>query len=94
MENYIETSNIPKRYGGSLDWEFGDLPLLEPEILKVMDMGEGVKSIPIGPIRWQQDENASKIEAHALGSELGRQRNVIFAHISSDLVSKNVDLVI
>jgi hypothetical protein len=88
LKRYIETCNIPMRYGGTLDWEFGQLPILEPEILKVMQMNDGVSTTPLGPIRWKQNAGENKVEAHALGTVAGRQRDLVFAHIPSDIFNK------
>src|ERR1700722_15413767 len=32
LETYIAPENIPRKYGGTLDYEFGMLPVLEPAI--------------------------------------------------------------
>ena len=45
----VET--FPKRYGGELDWDFGDVPKPEPEILAKLE-GEGRKGWSPGPAYW------------------------------------------
>lgn len=49
---YVDESNIPKRYGGSLDWDFGDPVTLDEESKKAL----GVDVLPRGPVRFGQQE--------------------------------------
>ena len=42
---------FPKRYGGELDWDFGDVPKPEPEVLAKLE-GEGRKGWTPGPAYW------------------------------------------
>jgi hypothetical protein len=79
LSQYIEPENIPKKYGGTLDFQFGDMPMLEPAILNALDWKEpsthkGAKSFPIGPINWEQGENGER-KAIAVGTENGRPRH-------------------
>jgi len=34
LSEFIDIDDIPKVYGGNLDWDFGDLPNLDPAIVK------------------------------------------------------------
>ena len=45
LEKYIAIENIPKRYGGTLDYEFGMMPILEPAIISALE--------------WHEDSTAS-----------------------------------
>ncbi len=83
LEKYIDRSNIPKKYGGDLDWSFGDMPFLEPGIANNLRWKEdirekGHRSFPIGPIKWQYDDDGDLV-ATAIGSENGKQRNQVIA---------------
>lgn len=83
LEQYIDLDNIPKKYGGNLNWEFGDLPFLDPGIVKSLKWEEsneqkGHKTIPIGPIKWKYDDNGD-LAATAIGSEHGKPRNRVIA---------------
>ncbi|GAB7361349.1 hypothetical protein MBLNU230_g1405t1 [Neophaeotheca triangularis] len=86
LEQYIDPDNIPKKYGGKLDFKFGDLPVLEPSIenylrWKAPQSGkEGHKTIPTGPIKWQYD-NAGDLVAVAVGTEKGVPRNKVIASL-------------
>jgi hypothetical protein len=37
LEKYIAPENIPRKYGGTLDFKFGMLPVLEPAIADALD---------------------------------------------------------
>ncbi|KAI7338435.1 CRAL/TRIO domain-containing protein [Hortaea werneckii] len=86
LEQYVDLDNLPKKYGGNLDWEFGDMPALDPGIVKALDWKEtveqkGHKTLPIGPIRWEYEDESGKkgdLVAKAIGTEKGKpRRNVI-----------------
>lgn len=80
LSEYIEPASIPKKYGGELEWEWGQLPNLEPDISDSLTWkrpvaGEhGAKAFPIGPIRWRASEDGQTMSAYALGSVDGKQR--------------------
>lgn len=88
LSKHIEHCDIPKRYGGSLDWDFGQLPNLDPRILEVITLEEGATTIPKGPLRWRENVEGGRVDAHALGTESGNQRDRIIARSSSEPVSK------
>lgn len=78
LSQYIDHDNIPKKYGGGLDFEFGQLPNIEPAIDAQMkwenpNIQNGRKTFPIGPIRWEEGENG-EMQAWGIGSENGQPR--------------------
>lgn len=78
LEEFMDRKDIPRKYGGELDFAFGDLPHLDSEIeasLKWIGPKEqkGAKTFPIGPIRWSKLENGDML-ATAVGTEDGKQR--------------------
>lgn len=80
---YMDEENIPVKYGGKLNFKFGDLPILEPAIAESLDWQQdttkgGFRSFPSGPIKWQKGENG-KMQAVAVGSQNGTKRNVNLA---------------
>jgi hypothetical protein len=83
LSQYIDHDNIPKKYGGGLDFEFGQLPNIEPAIDAQMkwenpNIQNGRKTFPIGPIRWEEGENG-EMQAWGIGSENGQpRRKLIF----------------
>lgn len=71
LEQYIDPANIPKKYGGTLEYEFGMLPVLEPAFQEQLNWDnpqeeKGAKTFPTGPIRWKP--NGSESKATGLGS--------------------------
>ena len=80
LSDVIDSINIPKKYGGQLDYEFGMQPNLDPEIVEVLDWaptesGDAVKVLPIGPMRWVDAEDGKRT-AIAVGSVGGIRRKV------------------
>ncbi|QDS77905.1 hypothetical protein FKW77_000721 [Venturia effusa] len=89
LEQYIAIENIPKKYGGTLEYEFGMLPMLEEEISNNLkwtnpsaDMQSGKKSYPTGPIKWRAS-SATIMEAVAVGSENGKRREEAIATVET-----------
>jgi hypothetical protein len=80
LEKYIDPDNIPKKYGGNLEYEFGMMPILEPSIINALnwtdstaDLQNGQRTIPTGPIKWRQSSSGN-MEAIAVGKENGTAR--------------------
>jgi hypothetical protein len=78
LSQYIDHENIPKKYGGGLDFEFGQMPNIEPEIDAHLkwenpDTQNGRRTLPTGPIRWEQGPNG-EMQAWGVGSENGKPR--------------------
>ncbi|KAF2086293.1 CRAL/TRIO domain-containing protein [Saccharata proteae CBS 121410] len=86
LEQYIDPENIPKKYGGKLDFEFGMMPILEPAIQEHLNFQNpskqaGANTIPTGPIKWEEDKDG-KIQALAVGSENGKHRRTVVANLN------------
>jgi hypothetical protein len=82
---YMDEENIPIKYGGKLDFKFGDMPMLEPAIADSLDWHDntrkgGFRSFPTGPIKWQTGADG-KMQAVAVGSKNGTRRNQPIAEI-------------
>jgi hypothetical protein len=74
LSQYIHPDNIPKRYGGNLDWEFGMLPNIDQDVIEAL--GERYKTQDgwiRGPIKWVHDT------CIAFGSENGVDRREVVA---------------
>lgn len=91
LEQYIDPANIPKVYGGQLDFEFGMMPVLEPAIDSALDwkkpsmQGTG-RTIPTGPIKWEEGADGM-VQAVAVGSDKGVPRRQVIATLkTSDAV--------
>lgn len=79
LSELIDPNNIPKKYGGQFDFEFGMTPDLDSEIKASMewldkDGDEIVEDIPKGPMRWTESEDGKRT-AIAVGTEGGAPRN-------------------
>lgn len=84
LEKYIEPANIPKKYGGELEFEFGSLPVPEPAIQDSIiwenpTIVNGIKTFPIGPVQWV--EKNGEVQAIAIGTENGQSRRVVVARL-------------
>ncbi|EMD00286.1 hypothetical protein BAUCODRAFT_62741 [Baudoinia panamericana UAMH 10762] len=83
LSKYVDVDNIPKKYGGRLDWQFGDRPFLEPAIADNLRWKEDVRekghrTLPKGPVRWQYDDKGDLV-ATAIGTEHGKRRALVIA---------------
>ena len=85
LEEYIDSDNIPKKYGGKLNYEYGMLPVLEPAIDDVLqwenpEIQHGQKTMPSGPIKWEKTPDGG-MSAIAVGREQGVPRNRVVARL-------------
>ncbi|CAD6446356.1 7dee53d0-67d9-42c7-8f47-e25709e75d5c [Sclerotinia trifoliorum] len=75
LESFIEPRNIPKKYGGELEFEFGDMPTLDPALEAVATWnGTGTRAFPGGPLYWVNTKDQESIQAIAVGSIEKKQR--------------------
>lgn len=83
LESFIEPANIPKKYGGELEFEFGDFPNLDPAINSIAQWEDGVTDLPHGPIRWvnlnpsvrwEDGKGGERMKAVAVGTVDEKQR--------------------
>lgn len=75
LESFIDPANIPKKYGGQLDFKFGDLPVLDPALEGVLTWNGSRTDFPHGPMYWVHRNNKTEIEAIARGSVNEKERN-------------------
>ncbi|TGO31626.1 hypothetical protein BHYA_0473g00010 [Botrytis hyacinthi] len=73
LEAFIEPRNIPKKYGGELEFEFGDMPTLDPA-LEAVTTWNGAGSFPGGPMYWVNTKDQESIQAIAVGSSEKKER--------------------
>lgn len=79
LESY-NIADIPKKYGGEFDYQFGMPPSLDEEIRGVVtwmdgkDRKDGESSeLPIGPMRWVNGEDGGRIGV-AVGKVNGQRK--------------------
>lgn len=79
LSEAIDPVDIPHKYGGKFQFEFGMLPDLDPEIRDMVawvdeDNGSTTQEMPKGPMRWVKREGGTKKTAMAVGTVSGTQR--------------------
>ncbi|CCU75891.1 unnamed protein product [Blumeria hordei] len=73
LEAFIEPQNLPKKYGGELEFQYGDLPKLHANMEENISWEGDYSSFPGGPMYWI--ENDETLVAYAAGSSSGAVRN-------------------
>lgn len=72
LSSYIDPANIPRKYGGTLDFGWGDMPNLDPVIRDTADWeGAAAKenpAFPKGPAYWRPIDGGKRLECVAVGS--------------------------
>ncbi|KAF3928604.1 hypothetical protein AA313_de0203717 [Arthrobotrys entomopaga] len=73
LKEHIDVENIPKKYGGNLDWKFGDAPNLDSE-LRGMLKNAGCSDVPFTPgsLRWKEVNGYHQVSV--TGTEGGKRR--------------------
>jgi len=89
LSQYIDPDNIPKKYGGNLEFEYGMMPILEPAIEQALtwenpEKQNGKNIWPIGPIKWEEGGDGT-VKAVAVGSEGGKPRRRVVAKLATDI---------
>ncbi|KAI9827499.1 MAG: hypothetical protein M1832_004849 [Thelocarpon impressellum] len=80
LTELIPPANIPKKYGGELDFEFGMVPNIEPAMEEALEWvapqsaGGSKRTFPMGPVRWEDGTDGS-MTAVAVGSVGGKHRH-------------------
>lgn len=75
LTSFIDTKNIPKQYGGELDFVWCQMPNLDPKIKELATWENGFTEFPKGPLRWVSTEGGKKMEAFARGTVDKKERN-------------------
>lgn len=75
LESFIDPKNIPQKYGGQLEFQFGDMPVLDPHLENVLKWEGDNKDFPHGPMFWiDKTKDGKEIKALAVGSVNGTER--------------------
>ncbi|KAI9862201.1 MAG: hypothetical protein M1824_001582 [Vezdaea acicularis] len=85
LTRFIDIANIPKRYGGELDYEFGMMPLLDPELANALTWTKpapsgSTQTFPIGPIQMVEMDDG-EVKLLAVGSVDGKERREEIARL-------------
>ncbi|XWX01197.1 hypothetical protein V2A60_009223 [Cordyceps javanica] len=88
LESFIERRNIPKKYGGDLDYTFGQLGIPDPAWDGVVAWENGYSSFPSGPMIWEDVADPAgggaqpeRLQCVALGYKDGRPRREVVCTI-------------
>ncbi|TGJ78700.1 hypothetical protein E0Z10_g10071 [Xylaria hypoxylon] len=77
LTTFMDLEDIPKNYGGKLEWNFFDEPDYDDEIKRVVTWENGFTNFPPGPCHWQLTEDGTRLECIAVGSNNnGQERRV------------------
>lgn len=72
LSSYIDPANIPKKYGGKLEFSWGDAPNLDPVIRDAADWEGAARkenpAFPKGPAYWRPIDGGRRLECVAVGS--------------------------
>lgn len=72
---FIDPENIPKQYGGKLEFKWCDMPNLDPKIRTLASWEEGHTEFPKGPVYWVPVDGGKRLECLARGSVDKKERS-------------------
>ena len=93
LESFIDPKNIPKKYGGELEFKFGDKPVLDPQLERVLKWEGERDDFPKGPMFWvnKGEKNGNEMEAIAVGSVGKVERNEKVCTVTKSLGEKEIN---
>ena len=77
LSTFVDIEDIPKKYGGKLDFEFGKFPNLDPKMSKHMTIetkGNAETFLVASPVRWVNEGKDGEMTAVSVGVLDGKQR--------------------
>lgn len=77
LSKFMDLKDIPKVYGGELDWTFFEEPAWDDEILKICQWRNGHTTFPLGPLYWRPTADGKQLECVAVGSKGDTPRDEI-----------------
>ncbi|RQM04543.1 hypothetical protein DH86_00004442, partial [Scytalidium sp. 3C] len=83
LEKFIDPANIPKKFGGQLDFEWGDYPNLDPALEPIVEWKDGYKDFPHGPMYWVPVKGKNAMQLKVVGSVDGQERNEIACTVTT-----------
>ncbi|KFY27640.1 hypothetical protein V491_00815 [Pseudogymnoascus sp. VKM F-3775] len=89
LESFIEPANIPKKYGGELEFNWCDPPVYDPALNDVITWKGDYKSLPTGPMYWR--DKGDHIELEAVGTVDGKQRRDIVATVRKTAIEQETE---
>ena len=89
LREFIDPANIPKKFGGELDFEFGGMPVLDPAYKDYITWEGTHKDFPDGPLYWH--DRGDFIELEAVGSVNGIDRSEMICTMRKPDISHVLD---
>ncbi|KAI9701968.1 MAG: hypothetical protein M1836_001312 [Candelina mexicana] len=87
--NFVDPADLPKKYGGELDWEFGMTPILDPNARQAVgELEKGSHHWVEGPVIWQFAQGQEP-KAVAVGSVAGKDRREVVAVMHTEEIGSN-----
>lgn len=87
LEAFIEPRNIPKKYGGELDFSFGSLSIPDPNWDGILRWEGDFKEFPTGPLLWEDDPNdPERLLCIRFGSTDGKANREVVCSIPKNFV--------
>ncbi len=77
LKSFIDIANIPKKYGGELDFECGKMPVLDQQVRDCLSIAAGPDTEKLflsAPVRWIDAGEDGEMTALGVGSIDGKQR--------------------
>ncbi|OLN97444.1 SEC14 cytosolic factor 1 [Colletotrichum chlorophyti] len=81
LEQFIDLRNIPKQYGGELDFSFGSSATVDPAWDGVVKWENGHSSFKARPAVWRETEDGTRLECYGLGSVDGKELNELICSV-------------
>lgn len=82
LQSFIPTANIPKKYGGELDFSWNDQPRLDDTIRAAVTWQNGHTAFPEGPLYWVPVDGGERLECVARGTVDKKERNEVVGSIA------------
>lgn len=86
LSSFIDIANIPKKYGGGLDFECGKMPLLDQQVRDCLSTTGGSDTERLfltAPVKWIDAGEDGEMTALSVGSIDGKQRGEAVATLHS-----------
>jgi hypothetical protein len=74
LKSFVDIENIPKQYGGGLEFSWGEMPNLDPVIRQTVKWENGHTAFPKGPMYWRPIGDGETLECVAVGTVDQKER--------------------
>ncbi|TDZ33229.1 SEC14 cytosolic factor [Colletotrichum spinosum] len=81
LEQFVDRRNIPKKYGGELDFSWGDQATVDPAWDGVVQWADGHSCFKSRPAFWRVTDDGSRVECFGIGSVDGKEQNELICSV-------------